>query len=628
MEMHRDSLGYGSVEGGREHDAFISGRTRKSTSSGLLGNASLSKVVLGVAVGVVTLGFGVTMHTTMKMQEATIMRMQQQMDAMHAAVIGQDVVSNSRSSHRYSKPEHIPYKFAVEHMTPLKTQDFRGTCWDFATVGVLEQTYRAQGIAEGWLKEDEYLAISEQAYGAEVLRLCSGPPGSPQQVACLIPGNSIWQNSTEGGESSELYYLVNGLKNSIFPDSICPYYPNEGNDTVCDGLTDDARAKNPLRFTLHKMDSYYDEFGVKKALIRDRQAMAFTTSMPYITHYYPCLGEFTDDPRCDPANPSCTLCPPELSMSKCCIPLPGGENYNMNGEFIAHRGMTLEGGHVMVLAGYNDLYRTKDGFTGGYILKNSWYDGVNPPLGPKHARGSHSLRYWMQEIGDWEERTMCPNSYSPHNWYQCGNSGEVVHRNGEPGARVPVPFKRSNAFREGIESCLSAETQLYAETNIQPLHLHCTDPSYCVQSEDYVYFVRNTTEWGDRMTMMCLFEYNKNTTESSEICLPPMLLESIAYIFAPDEAEVKENDGDVCGYYFYPYEVQRQYVTKFEGFYVNNYHIRWHPQSYAANQDRYPDLDYTEVIKSTKKQNQYEFDGPFPFARVVGGIDDSSSDEL
>ena len=50
----------------------------------------------------------------------------------------------------------------------------------------------------------------------------------------------------------------------------------------------------------------------------------------------------------------------------------------MNGEVIARNyGMTLEGGHVMLLVGYNVAYRTKDGFTGGYILKNSWLTALN-----------------------------------------------------------------------------------------------------------------------------------------------------------------------------------------------------------------------------------------------------------
>ncbi|KAG7379627.1 hypothetical protein PHYBOEH_011821, partial [Phytophthora boehmeriae] len=153
-------------------------------------------------------------------------------EAMHNTVIAQNErMSTSKvESHKENK---FPTKFAVDFVTPLKTQDERGTCWDFATVAVLENSYRQQGIANGWLQEGEFMAISEQAYGAEILRLCAGPPGSPQQVACLIPGNEIWKNSTDGGDVTELMYLMNGLKDNIFPYSICPYMPDPGNDSVC-----------------------------------------------------------------------------------------------------------------------------------------------------------------------------------------------------------------------------------------------------------------------------------------------------------------------------------------------------------------------------------------------------------
>lgn len=517
----------------------------------------------------------------------------------------------------------FPAKFHVKHVTPLKTQDNRGTCWDFATIGPLEQSYRAQGVHHGWLKHDEYVAFSEQAYGAEVLRLCSGPPGSPQQVACLIPGNEIWKNSTEGGESAELYYLMNGLKDSVFPDSLCPYVPDDGNDTLCPALTPQKRATNPLRLSLRKMDTLYEEVSVKKALLRDQRAMALTTAMPYITYYYPCVGEFASDPRCNPASRACTLCPSELPQTTCCIPVHGKENYNMNGEFITSKGMAVEGGHVMTLVGYNDLYRTKQGYTGGFILKNSWWDGVHPALGPAHARGSHSAKYWMQEVTEWEERSMCPNSHSPDNWYQCGDFGEVIQRNADSGTRVPLPLSRSSVgnFTEGIESCLSAETQLYAKTNLQPLHLRCTDASYCVEDANVTYFVRNSTDYGDRMQIMCFYEHNVATNATNELCLPPLLTQQIAYIFSPVDDEVLPNDPDVCGHYFYPYEVLQQYVSKFGNFYVNNFDVKWHPQSYAANAKHYPLLDYTEVVTSTRKQNEYDFVGPFPFARIVAKDD-------
>ncbi|TMW61485.1 hypothetical protein Poli38472_012676 [Pythium oligandrum] len=602
---------YGTVAYPQEHDGFLHSRETKKQQT------PWGKIAVGAAIGLAGLGYCASLQSTMSAQQQLLLKMQQQLDAMHTSMQAKDVaaavVTNSAMSHR----GQLPHKFAVEHVTPLKTQDNRGTCWDFAAVGVLENSYRAQGVHHGWLKENEYIPISEQAYGAEVLRLCWGPPGSPQRAACLLPGNSIWKNSTEGGESAELYYLVNGLKDSIFPESICPYDPNEGNDTVCDGLTKEKRASNPLRLAVKNMETFYQEPQIKDALLRHRQAMAFTTPMPYITHYYPCVGDFAKDERCNPESNACTLCPPELALTTCCIPVTGGENYNMHGEFIAHSGMTLEGGHVMTLVGYNDLYRTKDGLTGGYIIKNSWWDGIHPALGPKHARGSHSIKYWLQEISDWEERTMCPNSYRPDNWYQCGQDGEVIHARSNSGARVPLPLTRRENVT-GIEECLSEETKLYAETNIQPLHLECTDEAYCKTGAEYTYFARNATEWGDRMQVMCFLEYNTASKVASELCLPPMLMEKIAYIFSPVADEVRENDHDVCGFYFYPYEVQQQYNSNFGNFYVNHFDIEWHASSYLANKEDYPEYDYSEVEKSTKKQKTYgPFVGPFPFARVV-----------
>lgn len=59
----------------------------------------------------------------------------------------------------------------------------------------------------------------------------------------------MWANSTEGGEVPELYYLKEGLKESVFPQAVCKYYINGGNDSLCPGL-EPARAGNPLKFEL------------------------------------------------------------------------------------------------------------------------------------------------------------------------------------------------------------------------------------------------------------------------------------------------------------------------------------------------------------------------------------------
>lgn len=56
----------------------------------------------------------------------------------------------------------LPSKFAVDYVTPRQDQAYRGTCWDFATISFLEQSYREHGVRHGWLAPDEYVAFSEQ----------------------------------------------------------------------------------------------------------------------------------------------------------------------------------------------------------------------------------------------------------------------------------------------------------------------------------------------------------------------------------------------------------------------------------------------------------------------------------
>ncbi|OQR93357.1 hypothetical protein THRCLA_08461 [Thraustotheca clavata] len=514
----------------------------------------------------------------------------------------------------YAEPvcQQVPSKYAVQHVTPRKDQSMRGTCWDFATIGVLEQSYRAHGLAHGWLKKDEYVSFSEQAYGVEVLELCAGPPSSPQQVACRVAGDAMWKNSTEGGEVGVLYYLQHGLANAVYPTAICPYLKNDdGNDTTCPGLKQ-HKHNNPLLFNVKAMETWYDDLTIKQKLFERKKAMAVSTPVSYVTHYYPCIGSFASDPHCTLDH--CTLCPPDMPASTCCVPLKGGKSRNMEGEFFSHRGMTLEGGHAMVLVGYNDAFMTRDGFTGGFIVKNSWLDGP--------TQGSHSLAYWMQELSDWEERVICPNAFNPTNWYQCGNDAEPVvsPTNATTNATRTTnvnSFNRTNAFSGGINACLSKEAQIYAQINYQPLHLHCIDVNQCDTSPNTTYFVKNTTDWGDRMTVVCVWEFNSITHQSNAFCLKPMLELAIAKTLQPDKHEIRLNDPDRCGFYFMPYEAIRRFISQFQGFYVNSFDIEWGAQSYLINREKFPHLDYTLLEKSTLFQHANHFDGPFPFAKSV-----------
>ena len=95
------------------------------------------------------------------------------------------------------------HKFAITGVTPTDFQMNRGDCWLFATVGLLEDSYRRYGVARGWLKPDEYLHMSRQAFGVAVLDACLH-----HNSACAFDGDAIYTgNSTTGGEVELIYYL-------------------------------------------------------------------------------------------------------------------------------------------------------------------------------------------------------------------------------------------------------------------------------------------------------------------------------------------------------------------------------------------------------------------------------------
>ncbi|KAF0695861.1 Aste57867_13381 [Aphanomyces stellatus] len=497
----------------------------------------------------------------------------------------------------------LPTKFATKHVTPHKDQIRRGTCWDFATISYLEWSYRANGVAKGFLEPHNYVAFSEQAYGTRVVNLCAGPKTSPQQVVCRVAGDEVWNNSTEGGESSALFYMEAGLKNAILPEAVCPYVGAHGpEETRCDGM-DDAINKNPVRFEMKKMDTFYDDLTAKRELVKQNKALDLSTSIASVTHYLPCLHEFYDAAHCAPE--SCTLCPASLPQTTCCIPQFSLKAINMEGEYLHDHQMTYLGGHGMLIVGYNDAFLTQDGWTGGFILKNSWADSA--------TQGSHSIKWWLQEISDWEERVICPNSNSPMNYYACGNAPVNASLN------LSTP-----TWNAGILPCLEDKTAMFANVSKQALHLNCTDSTQCNVGDNFVYFTKNSTDYGDKMMKFCFWELNTATNSTRDVCLKPNRLVGIAKALAP--VTTYPNDKDLCGFYFMPYETLRAYNARYKGLRVHSFHMEWADHSYVANKAKFPQYDYSLLERSTKTQRLADFAGPFPFAEHLE-FHDTTADE-
>lgn len=103
-----------------------------------------------------------------------------------------------------------PHKLMVDGgSTPVELQMSRGTCWIFAAMSVLEWSYRDHGVKRGWLQPDEYLRMSEQAFGVSVLDACHA---LPERKSCMI-GAQEWRGSqllpmdTQGGDVELLAYF-------------------------------------------------------------------------------------------------------------------------------------------------------------------------------------------------------------------------------------------------------------------------------------------------------------------------------------------------------------------------------------------------------------------------------------
>eukprot|EP00808_Paulinella_micropora_P029706 g12305.t1 len=434
----------------------------------------------------------------------------------------------------------VGHKINIPHVTPREDQMARGTCWVFATIGILEWSYRAHGIKKGWLRPEEYVAFNEQAYGIVVVQRCKQNP-----ALCLIPDDNIWLGSTEGGEIPLLYSLPN-MGRAVVPNSVCPYQEFGGfkNEEQCDGL-EDALRTNPLNFTLKSMTTLYEVEAIKKHLRKHQRVLGISTVMTDVQFYKPCLGTILrDNPKkCarDEYGQCRINCPLDrFPPNMCCVTVVT-ENYNREGEFFT-RGPTdiLDGGHAMqivgyndMIVGYNDMYVAVDGSEGGFILKNNWL-----------TNASHSIGYFMQDISRWDENIMCPNSANPRNWFTC----------------------------KKLEVCTSEKSKLYAAVTSQPRVLRCIDSKHCHVSDDVDYFVKNYSVVGDNMYQICLIKHDRaNEHNNGEACLMPLVLDTLADLLTPRDAVA--NDPDQCGFFFMPYDWVKKIWARFQNSYATDFEI-------------------------------------------------------
>merc|ERR1719198_981002 len=182
------------------------------------------------------------------------------------------------------------------------------------------------------------------------------------------------------------------------------------------------------------------------------------------------------------------------------------------------------------------------------------------------------MAYLMLEISDTDERAVCPNSYNPRNWYPC--AGQNAVKSGDRAA------PSSYSFEQMVSVCTNAVVKMKAQNQRRVLDLKCHDSDYCNTAAGSRLFLINSTYLAGGLERMCFLEQLQDRS-LSDFCLPPLLVDDVASFIMPAEHEVRENDRDLCGFYFYPYKLLEETSSMIGAstYDVQGFEIKWNPSS-------------------------------------------------
>ena len=455
-----------------------------------------------------------------------------------------------------------PKKLLLGGLTPPVDQKQRGDCWLFAVSGVLEDSYRRFGVEHGWLHPGEYLQLSRQAFGIAVMRTCAKHPSAMCPAKANEAGPIRWGNTTEGADERMLFFFRE-LASKALPDSVCAYASTAAGENGCPGM-DAALAANPLQFNVTAADMLYDVVDMQRALVDKQHVLTLGTPMVALEYYLPCTAETAPYYRCNPwgsAAEGCLPCPLDRAFGgvSCCIAVRR-PMVSMRGEWHHRRKMIQVGAHAVNVVGYSDTYTDEWGNTGGFIIRNSWSDGLGTAHG-SNGRGSHSAAYYMRDVYDLDEALTCPNPHSPRSWALC----------------------------KDVAECTNPLTVVQAKVARRPLQLRCTDNSNQVSGVCEVnasYFMANLTEFdSDGLFIACFLRsssaHSAEAHPAASLCVPPLLIDDLASIFTPRHIE-HLNDPDVCGYNFLPYSTVEAVRSRLGAVVSSDFDIEWSQESYAS----------------------------------------------
>jgi hypothetical protein len=238
-----------------------------------------------------------------------------------------------------------------------------------------------------------------------------------------------------------------------------------------------------------------------------------------------------------------------------------------------------DGGHAVNIVGYSDTYVTERGDVGGFIIRNTWADGVSVAHGAK-SRGSHTPAFFMHAVSFQEESMSCPNPHDPRSWGTC----------------------------DSLEACSPDSANAFTYRSLmQPFRLSCRDggESLPVGSCDKgsEYFLKNQTGWGASGLYISCF-IRKASNAVSEVCLPPLTLEDVATVFTPADIDTlpQNTKANGCGFHFVPYRTFEMVNTFFpRDVQLLQYDVTWEESSYLSRASKFPDKNYSLLEQSTLK---------------------------
>jgi len=509
-------------------------------------------------------------------------------------------------------PTVLPTTFSVPFyaITPVKDQAQRGTCWAFATIGLLEAQYRQNGYLKGFLAEDKYTSFSEQAYALGVTDYCTSHKEDPY---CF---GGPPTNQTADGEIEWLYYMRDDPNvATVIPYTVCPYYPTDEDQYICPDRAD-ALKETPISFTVDEIESVYTISAMKSLLYKHKVPLGWSHAVFQRTYTVPC-----DDPNTNVyATSQCTapVCahPCTISSDGCCAELiiPG---YTNEGIFQLENQAYQSGGHAMLLVGWNDEYRVDRGVfgqlnhytTGGFILKNSWSYNYG-----------HTIEYWMQGHSLLEEDLICPCVKSSLKWLPadstcmlndpdpvvCGDSERHIRNLTVVGATVLKCSDASLTYlgrQYGFSNCDSTKRYVLAKTpsipdlKYQPSGVWTEVPA---NSDGTLHFY--------------LVEYDPDIKTASIVKTNATTWWGLEKLFVPEL--YVENDKR-CGYFLWPYETLtegniRYAVGGHDTPSVTYIGVTFADSSYSAA-SKAQGKDYSSLDDSTYTSKKLTFNGPFDF---------------